>query len=131
MGVLPRVVPFDLRLDRLAAGVAPVVEGVEIPVFRRIGHGDGLDVGLLEQGPQVGASLPSRAHQGDVDFLAGRNETGAAEHVTGNDRGRRGGGSGSDELTTGSFGIMRALREVDFHYDGRCSGGLSRVDSGT
>ncbi len=89
-------------LDRKPAGGAFVVEGVEVVKLDRIGQRNDLDVGLLEQGADVGAALAAATDDGHVDLLAGSNELGPSQHVARNERepGRDRGGLGQEPAAT-------------------------------
>jgi len=71
VGRLTGEMPLNLRLDRLAPRQAPVVERLQVVSLDRVGHGDELGIGLLEQGPQVAAALAACADQSDIHLLAG------------------------------------------------------------
>jgi hypothetical protein len=61
----------------------------------RIADGCDLNIGVAEQIPGISPALAARAHQSEVDFLAGRHEFGAAQNMTRNNNkgGCHGGGS--------------------------------------
>ena len=96
------VVLLDFLLHREPAALAAVVPVREVPLLRRVGHGDDLTVVLLEQGASVGPALSARADDGDVHLVARRDEARSAENVAGDDgESGRGGGGGRDELSAG------------------------------
>ena len=96
VGGLRAVGLFDLGPDRAPPGLSPVVERPQVPLLARVGDGDDLAVGLLEQGPEIAASLAADADDGDVHLVARGHEPRAAQDVAGEygrggDGGRRGG----------------------------------------
>ncbi len=69
-GRLFLVVLLDFLLDRPPRTLASVVERLQAELLNRIGHGDHLRVGLLEQSPSVGPALAAGPHQRDRDLFA-------------------------------------------------------------
>ena len=97
---LAGVVLFDFVLDDQPAAGAFVVEAGEAVRLGRVGDGDDLAVGELEQLAGVAPALAAGADEGDVDLVAGRYEAFAAEDVPRHDgEHRRSGGPGLEEVT--------------------------------
>jgi hypothetical protein len=83
------VVALDHRAHGLPPGHAAEVKALEIEILGGIRHGDHLCVRLLEQRPQIAASLTAGADQRDVHLIAWRDLSWPAEDVSRDDGQRR------------------------------------------
>ena len=70
---------------------------VIVAVAVRVAHGHDLDPGIFEETAEFREALRSHADVGQRDLVVGRDEPGATQDMTGNDRERAGGGGGTEE----------------------------------
>ena len=121
---------LNLRTYRLAASEVLVVERIQTVLLDRVGDGDDLRVGLLEQRAHVRAALAAGTDQRDVHLVTGSDIPRTTQDVRSDNRGCYGRGRHLQELPARCVHVVRLVRNSGWPAKASCEVIRGQVQNG-